>query len=63
MSTGYSILSRNQSKLCKLTDTIVLATAGFRGDISTLQKLLRAKLTEYVPPPFKGLARISYAAA
>jgi len=47
MSTGYSILSRNQSKLCKLTDTIVLATAGFRGDISTLQKLLRAKLTEY----------------
>lgn len=93
MSTGYSILSRNMSKLCKLyaatcpqpspraaaaarlpapqprprspamppitpsaqlvhsaprrTDTVVLATAGFRGDISTLQKLLRAKLTEY----------------
>jgi 20S proteasome alpha/beta subunit len=29
------------------TDTTVLATGGFRGDISTLQKLLRAKLVEY----------------
>eukprot|EP00965_Chrysotila_dentata_P138794 4590578-Pleurochrysis_carterae.AAC.1 len=29
------------------TKDTVLATAGFRGDITTLQKLLRAKLTEY----------------
>lgn len=29
------------------TNTTVLATGGFRGDISTLQKLLRAKLVEY----------------
>jgi len=47
MSSGFNILSRNQSKLLKLTDTTVLATGGFRGDISTLQKLLRAKLVEY----------------
>lgn len=47
MSTGYNIMSRSVSKLFKLTDTTVLATAGFRGDITTLQKLLRAKLTEY----------------
>merc|ERR1712137_836564 len=47
MSTGYSIMSRKVSKLYKLTDTVVLATSGFRADISTLQKLLRAKLTEY----------------
>ena len=26
---------------------VVLGTAGFRGDITTLQKLLRAKLTQY----------------
>merc|ERR1712137_37950 len=47
MSTGFSIMSRNQSKLFKLTNTVVLATSGFRGDITTLQRLLRAKLTEY----------------
>jgi 20S proteasome subunit beta 6 len=47
MSTGYSIKSRNVSKLMTLTDDTVLATAGFRGDITTLQKQLRAKLTQY----------------
>jgi len=47
MSTGFNIMSRTVSKLFKLTDDVVLATAGFRGDITTLQKLLRAKLTEY----------------
>ena len=33
-------------KLFNCGDT-VLATAGFRGDITTLQKLLRVKLTQY----------------
>ena len=47
MSTGYNIISRKQTKIFKLTDHVVLATAGFRGDILTLQKLLRAKLTQY----------------
>lgn len=47
MSSGYSIKSRNVSKLFKLTNDTVLATAGFRGDINTLHKLLRAKATEY----------------
>ena len=32
--------------MCRTDDT-VLATAGFRGDITTLQKQLRAKLTQY----------------
>ena len=47
MSTGFNIKSRNVSKICKLAGNVVLGTAGFRGDITTLQKLLRAKLTEY----------------
>ena len=47
MSTGFNIKSRHVSKLFKLTGDTVLATAGFRGDITTLQKLLRAKLTSY----------------
>mmetsp|Transcript_33919 Transcript_33919/g.108937 ORF Transcript_33919/g.108937 Transcript_33919/m.108937 type:complete len:242 (+) Transcript_33919:41-766(+) len=47
MSSGFNILSRNQSKLLQLTATTVLATGGFRGDVSTLQKLLKAKLVEY----------------
>jgi len=47
MSTGFSIRSRNVSKIMKLAGNVVLGTAGFRGDITTLQKLLRAKLTQY----------------
>merc|ERR1719399_510213 len=47
MSTGFNIKSRHVSKLFKLTGDAVLATAGFRGDITTLQKLLRVKLTQY----------------
>ena len=47
MSTGFNIKSRHVSKLFKLTGDTVLATAGFRGDITTLQKLLRVKLTQY----------------
>jgi len=47
MSTGFQIRSRNVSKIFKLAGNVVLGTAGFRGDITTLQKLLRAKLTQY----------------
>ena len=86
MSSGFSIKSRNVSKIYKLcaaaptprlrtptprplsprslcvpalprkqpaiqtltrAGNVVLGTAGFRGDITTLQKLLRAKLTSY----------------
>merc|ERR1711871_911334 len=47
MSTGFSIMSRNQSKIYKINEKTVLGTGGFRGDITTLQKLLRAKVTQY----------------
>merc|ERR1719335_212299 len=47
MSTGFNIKSRNVSKIYKINSKTVLGTGGFRGDIVTLQKLLRAKVTQY----------------
>lgn len=43
MSTGYSILTRNYSKLLQLTDKCVIASAGFQGDMVALHKLLQAR--------------------
>ena len=47
MSTGFNIKSRNVSKIYEINSKTVLGTGGFRGDITTLQKLLRAKVTQY----------------
>ncbi|CAB4300156.1 unnamed protein product [Prunus armeniaca] len=43
MSTGYSILTRDYSKICKLADKAVLASSGFQADVKALQKHLAAK--------------------
>lgn len=47
MSTGFNIKSRSVSKIFQINSTTVLGTGGFRGDITTLQKLLTAKSTQY----------------
>jgi 20S proteasome subunit beta 6 len=47
MSTGFSIKSRNVTKIYTINQKTVLGTGGFRGDITTLQKILRAKVTQY----------------
>jgi len=47
MSTGFNIKSRNVSKIYTINQKTVLGSGGFRGDITTLQKLLRAKVTQY----------------
>ena len=47
MSTGFNIKSRNVSKIFKINSKVILGTGGFRGDITTLQKLLTAKSTQY----------------
>ena len=47
MSTGFNIKSRNVTKIYTINQKTVLGTGGFRGDITTLQKTLRAKVTQY----------------
>jgi len=47
ISTGYEILSRNQSKLHTLTEHTVLTAAGCISDITTLRRMLGARLTQY----------------
>eukprot|EP00245_Coleochaete_scutata_P006883 TRINITY_DN21696_c0_g1_i1.p1 TRINITY_DN21696_c0_g1~~TRINITY_DN21696_c0_g1_i1.p1 ORF type:complete len:238 (+),score=29.12 TRINITY_DN21696_c0_g1_i1:84-797(+) len=47
MSTGFNILTRNSSKLFKISDTCVLATSGFQADAKTLHKTLNARHQQY----------------
>ncbi|CAE6077446.1 unnamed protein product [Arabidopsis arenosa] len=43
MSTGYSILSRDYSKIHKLADRAVLSSSGFQADVKALQKVLKSR--------------------
>lgn len=47
ISTGYEILSRQQTKLFALSDKTVLASAGCLSDVVTLRRMLSARLTQY----------------
>lgn len=47
LSEGYSIHTRNQSKLYQLTNKGVLGSAGFHGDVLTLVKQIEARQTFY----------------
>ncbi|GJN04141.1 hypothetical protein PR202_ga21663 [Eleusine coracana subsp. coracana] len=47
LSVGYSILTRDHSKICQLADKCILASSGFQGDIKALQKNLAAKELVY----------------
>ncbi|KAJ4843348.1 Proteasome subunit beta type-1 [Turnera subulata] len=43
MSSGYNILTRDYSKVCKLADKCLLASSGFQADVKALQKVLGAR--------------------
>lgn len=47
LSEGYSIVTRNESKLVKLADKTILATSGMFADFCELKKVLHAKLEIY----------------
>jgi len=47
MSTGYSIYSRNHSKISKLTDKCIIATGGMAAEATTLHKVLQMRIKMY----------------
>lgn len=47
LGSGYSIPSRNVSRVIKLTDKVVLASSGMQSDIAVLHKVLKIRLTQY----------------
>lgn len=61
VSSGYSILARNQSKTVKLTETCILTSAGMVADVETLHKNLLVRIRQYKmqnkrEPNVEGLA-------
>jgi len=47
LSNGYSIVSRDTTKIVKLTNDCVIATSGMYADFNALTKLMHAKLKMY----------------
>ncbi|CBZ51170.1 hypothetical protein NCLIV_042370 [Neospora caninum Liverpool] len=63
LSTGFSIYSRFQSKITKLTDKVVLATSGMQADKTTLHNLLQIRIEQYThqhrhPPSLNAIAQL-----
>jgi len=47
LSTGFSILTREYSKLKVLNPNVVMASGGFQGDVIQLQKVLTSQCVRY----------------
>lgn len=47
LGSGYSVPSRNVSRVVKLTDKVVLASSGMQSDIAVLHKVLKIRLKQY----------------
>jgi len=47
LSTGYSILTRDCSKVTQLTDKCVIASCGMKSDAITLHKHMKARIVMY----------------
>merc|ERR1712151_178930 len=62
-SHGYSILTRNASKMTKLTDKCVIASCGMKSDAITLHRHLKARIVMYEhkhrrPPSVVAIAQM-----
>ncbi|PHJ17490.1 proteasome subunit beta type [Cystoisospora suis] len=63
LSTGFSIYSRKQSKITKLTDKVVIATSGMHAEKTTLHNLLQIRIEQYThqhrhPPSLTAIAQL-----
>eukprot|EP00667_Euglena_gracilis_P021609 EG_transcript_23762 len=64
LSEGYEIQCRNTTKICQLTDTCVLASAGMQSDRATLHKNLGVRLQWYeyqnngIKPDVRSIAQM-----
>ncbi|CDI79111.1 proteasome subunit beta type 1, putative [Eimeria acervulina] len=63
LSVGYSIHSRMQSKLTKLTSCCSIASSGMQADINTLHRWLKVRIALYKhqhreEPPISALAQL-----
>ena len=47
LSNSYSIVSRDTSKICILTDNIILSSSGMYADFIALQRVLKAQIEIY----------------
>ena len=47
LSNGYSIVSRDSSKICHLTDKAILCSSGMYADVINLHKYLKTKIDIY----------------
>merc|ERR1719510_282192 len=47
MSQGYSIHTRNSSKVTQLTDKCIISSCGMKSDAITLHRLLKARIVMY----------------
>jgi 20S proteasome subunit beta 6 len=47
LSSGYSILTRESSKIVQLSNNVVIVSAGFQADIRTLQKTMQARNIQF----------------
>ncbi len=47
LSQGYTMLSRNTSKITRLTSTAIIASSGMRSDIAKLHKTLLVRVKDY----------------
>eukprot|EP00274_Cyanoptyche_gloeocystis_P003078 CAMPEP_0196652002 /NCGR_PEP_ID=MMETSP1086-20130531/1197_1 /TAXON_ID=77921 /ORGANISM="Cyanoptyche gloeocystis , Strain SAG4.97" /LENGTH=214 /DNA_ID=CAMNT_0041982333 /DNA_START=31 /DNA_END=675 /DNA_ORIENTATION=+ len=61
LSSGYSILSRDTSKLSQLTSKTILASAGMRADQLALHKTLKLRLQKYMQQHGKEMSTPAFA--